>query len=64
MRQPETNHAVYELGHYEQMAINKALAYSAPGSHYLTADEQDTVAALVRVFAGHGTVTIIRRDDG
>jgi hypothetical protein len=66
-RDPEETISVYELGHYEQAHIEKALQMVVEDDEVdydllLSTIDADTIAGLLHIFASHGTVIIIRKD--
>lgn len=74
IREPEPNVQVFELGHYEQMQISIALQVlrdagrNPDGSITVLAMDAEVlslvdVAGLEPMFAAHGTVTVIRKND-
>lgn len=71
VRQPEPHYAVYALGHYEQMQVNLAIqvAWEMLGydpDHPIVKQydlDLDTLHSLKRVFASHGTVSVVRRNE-
>lgn len=71
MRKPESNVDVYALGHYEQMQVSLALQFALQHAAWQPSDaptaeapfNAKTVKGLLKVFASHGTTTIIRTND-
>lgn len=67
-RQPEANTEVYELGHYEQMHLEKALVLATTEDEelhdlLLETTDYECLEQLMHIFASGATVTIIRKTD-
>jgi len=60
MRRPDTPH-VYQLGHYEQMLLARAMVVSTDRqAPPLNDKERADVAGLLHIFAQPGIVTILK----
>lgn len=72
-RKPEPEVKVFELGHYESMQIQVALDVmvkvmspngALTGAELVDNLDIDTLRQMRNLFAGHATLTLIRKEDG